>query len=472
VTRSLWFRVLRGSVVGVVLVQAAAGLAIYLLMRSRLYAEFDASLAGKARALAALVEQEGGEVEVDEFHEPSLVEFATRNQPEYLQVWLAEGDVLFRSSSLDDGDLERVRGRLDAPAFRSVALPDGRPGRLAGVTFIPRQKHTVLGPPRTVTLVLARATTGVDHTLARLRLLLIAVCAGAAFVAAALLDWVVSRGLRPASDLASQIAGLRDAGLAARVALDDAPAELTPVVERLNALLAQLDAAFGRERAFTANVAHELRTPLTGLLTTLDLALSRERKPAEYRDALTRCHAICSQMRVMVDNLLSLARADAGQVTIRRQAVDIEQVLEESWLPLAQQADDRGLHVEWHLDGVPAIATDPEVLRLILLNVLSNAVGYADTGGHVRIASSRRHGRVEAVVANTGSTLSDAEAQHVFERFWQADAARSTTGVHCGLGLALCRTLTSLLGGTIAVAAEAGGEFTVALTFEEPQGNS
>lgn len=465
-TRSLWFRVLLGSVLSVVLVQAVVGVTIYLLMRSRLYAEFDASLAGKVRALAALVEQEGGEVEV-EFDERSLLEFAASAEPEYLQVWLAEGEVLYRSSSLGSHSLERMGGRLDSPAFCFLTLPDGRPGRLAGATFVPRQKHTIFGPPREVHLVFARTTAGVERTLRSARLLLIAVCAGAAFLSVALLDWIVSRGVRPVSHLAAQIASIHDVGLSARIALDDAPTELVPVVERLNALLSQLDAAFKREKAFTANVAHELRTPLTGLLTTLDLALSRQRNASEYRDSLSKCHLICSHMRVMVDNLLSLARADAGQVAISPEPVDIERALHEAWLSLAAQASARSLRVEWQLEQPCAIHTDPELLRLILLNVFANAVSYADTSGCIHIASSRRDGRAEITVTNSGSKLTHEQAQRVFDRFWQGDPARSSTGVHCGLGLPLCKTLMSLLNGRISVSSVAEGEFTITLAFEE-----
>ena len=465
-TRSLWFRVLLGSALSVVVVQAAAGLTIYLLMRSRLYAEFDASLAGKARALAALIEQEGGEVEA-ELDEGSLLEFTASGQPEYLQAWLPDGEVLYRSSSLGSEDLERIGGRLDSPLFRFLTLPDGRPGRLAGVTFIPRQKHTAFGAPQRVTLVIARTTAGVERALRRLRLLLVVGCASAVFLSVGFLDWVVSRGVRPVRRLATQIAGIRDAGLPARVTLPDASTELVPVVERLNALLSQLDAAFEREKAFTANVAHELRTPLTGLLTTLDLALSRPRGAEEYAEALRRCHLICHQMRIMVDNLLSLARADAGQVTVTRQPVEVQQVLEECWLLLAEEAAARGLRVEWQLGEPRVLETDPEVLRLILLNVLGNAVSHADAGGHIRITASAHDGRTEIAVANSGSKLTQEQAQHAFERFWQGDAARSATGVHCGLGLALCETLMALLDGQISAASTAGGEFTVTLSFDE-----
>jgi len=475
VTRTLWFRILAGAVIGVVLVQAAAGLTVYVVVRSHLRSAFDASLAARLRTLSGLVEQEGGEVEV-EFEEQALPEWAAPESGEYVQVWIAGGALLYRSPSLGEHDLARIDGRLDAPTFGWTTLPGRRSVRAAGASFTPPEKHAVRGRARTVTLVVARAIRDTDRSLAILGLVLAAAWVGAAGLTAVVLDWIVSRGVRPVRDLTAQIADIRDAGLSARVALDNAPAELAPVVARLNDLLAQLDAAFEREKAFTANVAHELRTPLTGLLTTLELALSRERTPDAYRDAIRRCHVVCSQMSGMVDNLLCLARAESGRVRVKPEPVDLDGLLNECWGPLSDRAEERGLHVTWSLDGPADLITDRGLLRMVLLNVLSNAVNHADEGGTVRIRSGRADGGAEIVAANSGSALTGEEARRACDRFWQGDAARSATGVHCGLGLALCRTLVGLLGGRLRIAAEAGGEFVVTLELpadgaRNPQGS-
>ena len=464
-TRSLWSRVLVGAAVGITVVLAAAGLTIYLLVRMWLLNEFRSSLAGKAHALAALVEQEGGEVEL-EMDERDVIEFTRTDRPEYLQVWLVGGGELYRSRSLGQQELERVGGELGEPAFRPVTLPDGRRGWLAGVTFVPRHKHTV-GPLAEVTLVVARDARDVDRALARLALLLMAVCAGAIFLSVGLLDWFVTRGIRPVSRLAGEIGDMGATRLSAQIELPDAPTELLPVVDRLNDLLGRLDATFEREKAFTANVAHELRTPLTGLLTTLDLALSRPRTAPAYRQALAKCHLICCQTRTLVDNLLSLARADAGHVEVASERVRLGDLLEECWMSLEQQATARALGVDWRLGEGCELDTDPELLRLVLFNVLGNAVAHADQGGSVHIESSCDGSRLELRITNSGSTLGAEQARHVFERFWQGDAARAATGVHCGLGLALAEKLVSLLGGSIAAESVAGGEFTVRLAFEK-----
>jgi two-component system sensor histidine kinase QseC len=467
VRASLRSRLLLGAAVSTALVLSASGGVLYVLMRAALFSEFDGALGTRARALAMLVEQDKDEVDA-EFEERDLPEFARAGRPEYLELWLDDGRVLYRSPSLGRGDLERIGGPPGAPAFRPVTLPDGRRGRLAGITFVPKQEREGRGHPREVTLAIARETRDVDATLARLGVLLVGVCAAATLVSVGLLAWVVRRGLRPVGHLAAQIGSVGEADLSARIGLAGAPSELLPVVQRLNDLLARLEGAFNREKSFTADVAHELRTPLAGLQATLEVGLSRERESAVYRAAMSECLTICRQMHAMVDNLLSLARAEAGQLEVAWEPVPLEEALRECWGPLAPQAEARGLRVEWGVDPDAALHTDRESLRLILHNILENAVSYADAGGYVRIESSSEDGRTVLTVANSGSTLTPGQATHVFERFWRGDAARSGTGIHCGLGLALCEKLVKLLGGSISVESVAGGTFTVRLAFAAP----
>ncbi len=467
--RSLRSRLLAGTAVGTAVLLAAAGIAVYLLVRTRLLAQFDDSLADKARALTLLVEQEREGIEHD-FYERVIKEFEPGERPEYFQAWLADGTVLARSPSLREGNLDRIAGPADAPACRWLVLPDGRRGRAAGILFHPQREdrpRSDRNPPSDppLTLVIARDTREVEGALADLRLLLVAVGAAAILLSLAVLVHVVRSGLEPLDDLAAQIGGLGEEDLAARIAVADAPAELAPVVERLNDLLSRLERAFAQQRALTADVAHELRTPLAGLQATLEVALARERESDAYRSAMADCLVICQQTQRMVDSLLCLARIEAGQAKVHAESLRLHEVLQECWRPLADRAHARGLHVEWNVDPQLVLNTDREKLRLILSNVLDNAVSYTNDAGHIRIEAASQDGRIELSVANTGSHLSQQEAEHVFEQFWRGDEARAATGVHCGLGLSLCRQLVDLLGGSVRVESAAGDTFRVILTF-------
>jgi len=463
VRRSLRTRVLVAVVVANAAVLAASGFAVYALMRASLLGEFTTALANKARAIAALVEHEHSRFEV-EFSEREFPEFR-QGGPECLELWAPTGEVLFRSASLRGRDLPRFPpGKRDVGAFR-VTLPDGRPGRMVLLSLAARRDEHARGRPAQITVALARTTFALDRTLARLGRLLVAVCAAAAAASAALLAWLVPAVLRPVGRVAAQIERLGEDDLSARVAAPDAPRELAPVVERLNALLARLEAAFERERAFSADVAHELRTPLAGLRTTLEVALSGKRDPASLEEALRDSLAITCQTHAMVENLLAMARCEAGQVRVARESVRLDELLRECWRPFGEAATGKGLKVEWQVEEPLAVETDREKLRLILGNLLDNAVTHADAGGRVRIAASRSDGDVAVVVANTGSRLGPGEAARAFERFWRGDAARSDTGAHCGLGLTLSDRLARLLGASLEIQSVAGGEFVATLVL-------
>jgi len=472
--RSLRSRLLAGTALGTAVLLAVAGVVVYLLVRASLRAQFDDALAGEARALVLLVEQQDDGIEHD-FDERVVTESKPGDRPEYFQVWLADGTVLARSRSLAGRNLDRIAGPLDAPACRRVMLPDGHRGCIAGVEFHPHKEDgqgqhlaSASGPP--LTLVVGRETGELEGTLAALRLLLVGVGAAAIVLSLGVSAWVVRSGLRPVDHLAAQIGRIGEEDLEARIDLPAAPVELAPVVERLNDLLSRLERAFAQQRSLTADVTHELRTPLAGLRSTLEVTLAKERKSEAYRAAMAECLVILGQTQRMVDSLLCLARVEAGQATLTQAPLRLHDELQECWRPLAERALARGLQVEWNVDERLVLHSDRENLRLILYNLLDNAVSYANDGGRICLEAASQGGRLELSVTNSGSRLSQQEAEHVFERFWRADAARGETGVHCGLGLSLCKQLVTTLGGSIRVESAAGGNFRVALAFASEGG--
>ncbi len=464
-TRSLRGRLLLSTAIGAILVLSAAGVILYLLMRASLLREFDASLLAKARALAALVEQDGDRVKF-EFENLNMPEFERPDRPEYFQVWRADGSVLARSKSLSAGNLDRLGETEGLPAHRSGMLPDGRRGRQIGIVFRARQEDEDENREQgrlaqLVALAVACETAGIDRTLTTLALLMGGIWAVAIAVMLGVLAVVVRRGLRPAEQLANRIGELDESDLSARIELADAPDELMPVIQRLNDLLRRMDDAFTREKAFSADVAHELRTPLAGLRTTLEVGLAQTREPARYREALSDCLGITQQMQAMVDNLLWLARAEAGQLGIDRESVDLAELLSGCWQAVAENAQRRSLHVEWQIERPCVLATDREMLRQALHNILDNAVTHADTGGRIRIEAGDADGRGWCRVANTGSRLTPQQVQRVFDRFWRGDEARADTGMHFGLGLSLTRRIVALLGGAISADVTGDGLFVV-----------
>jgi len=238
------------------------------------------------------------------------------------------------------------------------------------------------------------------------------------------------------------------------------PAEMVPVAHRLNDLLQRLEEAFHRERAFTADAAHELRTPLAGLRSVIEVALARPRTGDDYEQAMTECLDIVLHTQSMIDNLLALARLDSGQLTLRPETLCLSEVVDAAWRPLADKTVARGLSVDSRVPTDLSFKTDRDNLALTLTVLLTNAVEYSDDDGQIRIAAQQLGDLVELTVANSGCKLSEDAARHVFERFWRADASRTNTGIHCGLGLAIAKRIVTSLGGTIA-ASVSGDNFVV-----------
>jgi two-component system heavy metal sensor histidine kinase CusS len=447
-------RVLAGAMATAGVVLAGSGAAVYLLLRASLLDEFDAGLQLQARSLAAMVDAhvEGGRV---------------RYHPEIPEDWRSMayvlrgegGAIIVRSAPAAAAGL--VPGAA-AGVVGALRLPDGAPGRSGTWTFTAGEEAEDVAPGApapTIEVTTARSAAGVEQALRRLAWVLASVTAAACAVAGVVMGWILTRALAPLDQLATRIAGLDDRSLGTPLPLPE-QRELAPVVARLNALLAGLDQAFAKEKSFNAAIAHELRTPLAGLLTTIEVCRSRERAPEEYREALAACQAMAGELRAMIERLLLLAKLDAGLVAITPRAVALPELLADCWAPQAAVAAARGLAVEWSHGHAGPLVTDRECLRMVVANLLDNAVSHAAAPGAVRIATSDEAGALVLAVRNPAAALPPAALGRIFDRFWRGDAARAATGRHCGLGLSLCHDLVAALGGTIA-ATSAEGSFLV-----------
>jgi len=251
--------------------------------------------------------------------------------------------------------------------------------------------------------------------------------------------------LRPLHQLGREIEALDASLVDGRVAAGGAPAELLPLVGRLNDLLRRHQEAFVRERRFTADAAHELRTPLAVLQTETEVALRRERDAVEYRAVLEGIHETTVDMTRCVDALLMIARADADRLAVQLEAVDLVALAQDCWRRERAVAAERGVSLELDCEGTTEVTTDRALMRLIVGNLLANAARHGAADSQVRAAVRPRPGVVLAVT-NRAPDLSAEHVPHLFERFWRRDAARTDTAAHSGLGLALVDAVAARLG--------------------------
>jgi two-component system, OmpR family, heavy metal sensor histidine kinase CusS len=449
---------------GTALLLIVFGLVIYAALRTALIDEFDASLISAVRLLAASVEWEDEKIELGVDLE-EIPEFQGKGAEGYYEFWGMDGRLSAKSPSLGTQDLPNLQGPLDEPVVRAFDLRPGLPVRSASLTFRskPGEKEEVAALP--VTVVVAQDSHLLLGRLQRLLRLLAIATAGTIGLSLVVGTLIVRRTLRPLKVLAADIAAIREDNLTARIETADMPTEMVPVKHRLNDLLDRLEASFKRERRFSADMAHELRTPLAGLRSTVEVTLARPRDEQEYRSSLKECLEITRAMESLVNTLLRLARTDFDPTLFRRERITLVDLANTCWQLCSNKASQRGLTFESTLPVDLTCTSDPDGLRLVFSNLFDNAVDYTEDGGRIDVTGHRTDNTVEIRIANTGCQLSSEQVDQVFDAFWRADASRTDTGVHFGLGLSLVRRTVLALGGTVTAEVDPSGVFAVRLVL-------
>jgi heavy metal sensor kinase len=291
----------------------------------------------------------------------------------------------------------------------------------------------------------------------------LAAAGGAALLLALVGGWfLVGRALAPIGRIAQTAEAMSESNLGLRIDVDRTEDELGSVATALNRAFDRLEDAFERQGRFTADASHELRTPLTTVIAELEWALARDRSDGEYQDSLRVCMTAAQRMRTVVEGLLTLARADAGAIERRREAVDIARVAKETVASVEPSAAERGIQLR--AEGETAIVEgDPDRLRDLIANLVSNAVQYSSAGGKVICSTSAVGGRPILEVLDTGPGIDSEDLPHVFERFYRANKARSRAAGGAGLGLAISKWIAESHGGRISCesANGRGTRFTV-----------
>jgi two-component system sensor histidine kinase QseC len=468
--RSLQTRLLFGIICGMLLLLLIFSLIVYGVIQRALVNQFNASLASVARILAASVELDQNDIELD-FDAQQMPDFKRPDRPTYYQLWRSDGTVVLRSPLLGADNLIHLEGPIDTLVFATARDKNSRPLRAVGLKFIPRTANSddkekpQLAEEQTLTLVVAGDASGLQRQLGRLQWLLLAASGVTTALSVLIAAVVVRQGLNPLNSIAAEIAAIKEDDLAVRVGTTSVPTEIAPIKNRLNDLLSRLEDAFRRERRFTCDVAHELRTPLAGIRSTIEVALMRVRDTTEYQTILSDCLAIVESMQTMVNNLLMIARLDACQVAFRREQIHPAELVNSCWRRFSEKAEERRIAFENRVPNDVTVNSDRENFSMVLSNLLENAVEYTNDAGQIWATARHADDSVEITIANTGCQLTPEQAAQVFDCFWRGDSSRKDAVVHCGLGLALVERIIRALGGSTSAAVQPRGIFTIRLTL-------
>jgi two-component system, OmpR family, sensor kinase len=435
-----------GALMAVVLV----GLSLFLY--GRLQAELVDSIDAGLRARAAvLVERlnEGGSVSASS---------------------LAEGDEAFAQLLGADGDV--IIGS------RAVAEPILTPAEVGAVTGVTIREGTVVTVEEPVharllatgiasgdVLVVGASLEDQDEALATL-VALLAVGVPAAVLLASAVGWLVAgAALHPVEQLRREAEAISASEPGRRVGVPTTRDELSRLAESLNRMLSRLEVALAQERRFVADASHELRTPLANLRAEIDVALRQERSAEELTAALTSVREETSRLSSLADDLLVLARMSEDGLRLRREQIDLDQLVGDTLEGFAGRASGAGVALRHDRHGAVTAPVDPVRLRQAIGNLVDNALRQASVGGEVAATVRRSSGNVEIHVTDTGPGFPPEFLSRVGEGFSRVDAARGRQTGGAGLGLTIVRTIVQAHGGSLsATNRERGGaEVTISL---------
>ncbi|HEX3303345.1 MAG TPA: ATP-binding protein, partial [Thermomicrobiales bacterium] len=336
-------------------------------------------------------------------------------------------------------------------------------------------------------VLIGYSTKRIDNALDLLLKTLLIVATLAILVAAFIGYVLAGRALQPVAEitqLASQIDG---DDLDARLNLDLPSDELGRLASTFDSMLERIDQAFTRQRQFTGDAAHELRTPLSLMRSQIDLALTQAETPVEFREALSALDGDVSRMTSLVGMLLSLARADAGQLTPNREPVDLSDLARDVADQLEPIASENGLTIKTDLRSVTA-TVDADMIIQVLVNLIDNAITNTPSGGTITVVVDKTtdighqapNGRAPAsqqltthasrlpsavvTVSDTGIGIPPQHLPRIFDRFYRVDTGRARSHGGIGLGLAICQAIVHAHHGTLTATSQPGRGSTFTMT--------
>jgi heavy metal sensor kinase len=440
-------RITLGHMAALLVLLAGFAIGIYEFFRQEAYARLDQRLRDDYELVEHSLHRDAdGRVVVRvEIHEAT-----TPEERLLVEIWdHARPEVLWRQGAGDGPDAAFP----GPPAGRQEVSTTGVPAMRV------REGVEAVGGGF-VRVRVARTETSVRSQLARLRLalgvgLMVGVCL------AGLAGYLLAgRALAPVAQMAARAGRIGAENLHERLPLPNPNDELGRLGGVFNQTLARLQRSFAQLRQFTSDASHELRTPLTALRAVGEVALGQPRQPAEYRETIGSMLEEADRLSRLVDSLLLLARADAGQVPLLRKTVDLVALAREVGTQLGALSEERDQRIAIHADGPVPVSADSEILRRAVVNLIDNAIKHAPLGSAIDVRVGHADAGPTLAVTDAGPGIAREHQARIFDRFYRVDPGRARDAGGTGLGLAIAKWSVEAHGGTIEVESDPGNGST------------
>jgi two-component system heavy metal sensor histidine kinase CusS len=461
---TLAFRLTAGyALAGLILVFFVTA-SLYLVLVSELEKSTDLFLADKVNVLRTMLRERPDDWNA--LREEVELESAARRYEQFYIRLLDERNtsLLVTPGMADQVDLAQLESLTQSRPDRTIRIK-GRKGQAFRMT----STSAPIGDPATkkCTIQIAIDVSQKEDLLAHYRFWFWAILLAASAILPPVGYQIARHGIRPVEEIATTARRIGSTNLRERICPEGYTLEMASLASTFNQMLDRLEESFDRLSRFSADIAHDLRTPVNNIRGEAEVALSRARSANEYRDVIESCLEEAVRLSHLIGDLLFLARADSPLTNLRRELVDVGELLGEVREYYEASAADAGVSLTATVADQPVIAElNRALMQRAVGNLVSNALTHTPPGGAVVLGTNVDSSTMRIKVSDTGVGIPTEALPRVFDRFFRVDSSRSQGSGGSGLGLAIVKSIALLHGGNVEISSLPGQGTRV--TFHMP----
>ncbi|MCJ7545585.1 MAG: heavy metal sensor histidine kinase [Deltaproteobacteria bacterium] len=461
---TLWYV----AILGIIL--SCFSLFLYFTLADSLYKGVDNKIRTMAEIVASSTRSPlGVGTSMADLDQIMTERFGIRPLGRFIQILDESGRIGDRSTNLRDVQIPISVQTMKAASkgvltFETVQVMGKYPLRIVTMPITENEKMVGI-------VQVGSSLEGVEEALHQLLLILLIAVPAALLIASAGGLFLANKALRPVDAITRIARSIGSGDLSQRIRIKRVNDELGRLASTFNEMIAKLEKSFRQVRRFTADASHELKTPLTILRGEVEVGLKKRRGLKEYERILASNLEEINRMSRIVEDLLTLSRADMGELTMEREEIELSALAREVWRDLRLLAKKKRIQLKFMDNGFTRVEGDSLFLRQLILNLTENGLKYTRAGGEVavRVKGDRDQGVVRLLVTDTGDGIPQKDLKRIFDRFYRVDGARSRETGGTGLGLSICQWIAQAHKGRIAVESKVGkgSTFTVTLPMKD-----
>ena len=469
--RTIRFRLILWYALSLAVVLAASGLFWYFYLANNLLRHVDEQISNVAQDVNGYMNDELKAGRPNDCRELKSFLHRHHNWGGFIAIQDQNGAITCASHSLGDirlplSDVALQRIHAGKASYETILSPVN--GQQLRLLTVPAKTEN----PGAALIQVAENLGPMRHTLEDLRLLLLTF-SPLALLTLSFGGWFLAdKALAPVSRITRAARNINERNLSEQLPVDNSGDEIARLAETFNAMLTRLDEAFRKTRQFSADASHELRTPLTILKGETEVALRWAKTSEEFHDILLSNLEEIDRMGRMIEDLLALAKSDAGEVVMERHSFSLSDMLQHLYLQTKSLGDAGGVGISFDHKSSEEVQLIGDELRLrqVFLNLISNAIKYTPAGGRIELTLDLEEEIAVVAIRDTGIGIPAEHLPHIFDRFYRIDKARNRRDGGTGLGLSIVKSIVEAHAGTIDVESvvASGSVFTVRLPLAGP----